>query len=117
MASRLFVKGSPIEQATGEDKSYAIDFGPLSSTITSVTSPAVAVFDMTGLEDNDSTGSDLAATLMPTGSHSAAGDTVTIKRLTLLKLNHRYFVRCRATDQDSNVHEAWLEVRCTMESD
>lgn len=117
MTSRLFVDGSPIEQATGENRSYAIDFGNYSASALTLTSPDVAVFDMTGKEDNDPVGSDVASTHMPSGSHSASGDTVTMKRMTALKLNHRYFIRCRATDGDSNVHEAWLEVKCTLESD
>lgn len=117
MNSRLFVEGSPVEQASGEDKAYGIDFGTLSTSITTVTSPDVAVFDMTGREDNDPVGSDVSGTVMPTGSASVSGDTVTLARLTALALGHRYFIRVRATDQDSNKHEAWLEVRCTLESD
>lgn len=115
--NRLFVDGSPTEQATGEERSYAIDFSNYSAAAITVSSPDVAVFDMTGREANDPVGSDVASTVMPTGSHGASGAVVTMKRLKALKLNHRYFIRCRVTDGDSNIHEAWLEVRCTQESD
>jgi hypothetical protein len=116
--SSLEVKGSPIEQASGESQSYEADFAT-NRGATSLSSLDVAVFDITGMPPNKEldSGQNVTSTVMPSGSASESAGVLTAPRLTLLTVGHTYAIRFRGTDQNSNVQEAFLVVKCTRDSD
>ena len=70
---------------------------------TSVTSPTVAVY-------KKGTTSDVSGTVMPSGSHTVSGNSLTMKNLTSLTAGESYIVDIRIT-VDGIADEFFLEVK------
>lgn len=84
---------SPVRMVAGETRTFTLVF----QGVTAVTNPSAAVY-------KGGTGSDLAGTVMPSGSHSASGNTATLKPLTSLTAGETYTVAVTATcDGDTRI--------------
>ncbi len=97
MARREF-RESPVVQGIDEEIIYALtttEWG------TSPASATVKVFDVTPTAKTDVT-----STVMPTGSISISGDTITLPVLKLLTLGKTYRIEVKFST-GNNVFEAW----------
>lgn len=94
----VFVVESPIYQLNGETITYAIRWEGASS----VSSPSATVYRGR---------TDVTSTVMPSGSHSASGDVITLKPLTALTSGSRYAVVVSAT-VDSMTRVVKIMVLC-----
>ena len=102
MVDILEIAEGILYQSSSETKVYSITTTNVAS---SPTSPTAVVYDES---DNDT---DVSATVMPSGAHSASGDVITLKPLTALTKRHSYRVEVVFT-VGSNIHEFWFVVKC-----
>lgn len=96
---------SPLEQGVDEEVPYRFDFAPCGIVTAAVV--AVVVTDVTGIAPEDVT-----AIVMPSGSHTPSGATITCKPLKLLTAGRRYKLECRASD-GSLVRELYAIINAT----
>ena len=98
MPEPVFIIESPVVQGVNASIPWTIVF----PWATSVTSPTVAVF-------KKGTTTDVASTVMPLGSHTVSGNSLTLKNLTSLTAGERYIIDIRITI-DGILDELFLEV-------
>jgi hypothetical protein len=80
----LFLEESPIYQGAGATVPYSVTF-PFATTVAAGT---IAVYK---------NGADVTSTVMPSGSHSASGNVLTLKPLTALTGGETYLISIAAT--------------------
>jgi hypothetical protein len=90
-------------QGVGESIAYQLD---MTNWTTAPTGPTPKVYD----ESNAS--ADVTTTVMPAGSASVSGATITLPLMTALTLGHVYRVEVAFTGPGSNVPKPWFEVIC-----
>ena len=100
MAEPVFIIESPVVQGVNASIPWTIVF----PWATSVTSPTVAVF-------KKGTTTDVASTVMPLGSHTVSGNSLTMKNLTSMTAGESYIVDIRITI-DGIADELYLQVDC-----
>jgi len=88
-------------QTSDETRVYTIT---TTNLVSAPTSPTAIVYD-------ESVDADVTSTVMPSGSHSAAGDVITLKPLTSLTKGHSYRVEVKFT-VGSNIFERYFRVGC-----
>jgi hypothetical protein len=93
-------EGVPVEQGENASVPWSVKW-PSAST---VASPTVKVY-------KKGTTTDVAATVMPSGSHTASGNLLTMKNLTALTGGESYIISITIT-VDGVVDEFFMAVRC-----
>lgn len=96
--SRAVIEGLQV-QGPNEEIQYRVTCTPTPVTVSGVT-----VTDL-------STGTNVTATVMPTGTASVAGGVITLPTLKALTLNHRYRVAVLYSD-GTNKLEPLIDVLC-----
>lgn len=88
-------------QTSDETRIYTIT---TTNLVSDPTSPSAVVFD-------ESVDEDVGTTVMPTGTHSATLDVITLKPLTALTKGHSYRVEVKFA-VGSNIYERFFTVKC-----
>jgi len=89
-------------QSSDETLAYQIT---TTNWVSSPTNPTAVVYD----ENNND--ANVSSTVMPSGSHSASGDVITLKALTALTEGHSYRIEVKFS-VSSNIYEFFFRVRC-----
>lgn len=105
MTTLLHAKEGVQVQTSAETLVWSVD---VSGYTSSPASPSVTeVIDTRN-------GNDVKSTVMPSGSASASGSTVTLPALQSLSVGREYEVHLTFTDGGSNTFEAILQFRCPI---
>lgn len=106
--SRNEVAESPLEQWAGEKVPYAFDFSrERTEGLTTVTSPVVRCYDVSGLRETD-----VSATVIAAGSPSVSGATVTTTAIQNLTAGRTYRLECQV-DSGGGRYILWARIRAT----
>ncbi len=102
MADILEVAEGLRYQTSDETRIYTIT---TTNVVSSPTSPTVVGYD-------EATETDVSATIMPSGSHSATGDVITLKPITALTKKHTYRIEVKWV-VGSQTYERYFRIYCS----
>lgn len=98
--------GSPVEQSTAESKVYVVNTAAITAGATPSSISLKAV--------REDTGADVTSTVFPSGSNTAAADSITLKPLTALPAAPvTYRIQVKFT-HNGNIYEHFFRVVCAF---